>query len=66
MPDLNSSNIASAEFDDETGEMSVTFRSGQTYSARVPKATYEALVASPSPGSFYHRNLKTQFSWSQG
>jgi hypothetical protein len=64
MPDLVSSNISSADYNDETGEMSVTFRSGQTYTARVPKETYEALLASPSPGSFYHRNLRNSFSWS--
>jgi hypothetical protein len=64
MPDLVSSNIASADYNDETGEMTITFKSGQTYSARAPKETYESFIASPSPGSFFHRQLKTQFSWS--
>jgi hypothetical protein len=58
MPELTSSNIASADYDDETGEMTVTFKSGQTYSYRAPKTVFDALVSSPSPGSFFHRNIK--------
>ncbi len=62
MPELTSSNISSADYNDETGEMSVSFRSGKTYTYRnVPKETYRALISSPSPGSFFHRNIRNSF-----
>lgn len=63
MPSLNSSNISSAEYDDETGVMTITFASGSTYSySGVPKSTYEALCSSPSPGSFFARQIRNQYA----
>ncbi len=65
MPDLVSSYLASASYDEETSTMTIQFKGGASFSAGVPKATYEALIASPSPGSFWHRNLRNSFSWSR-
>lgn len=62
MPALNSSNLASADFDEDTGTMTITFRSGATYSYRnVPKDTYESLISASSPGQFFSRNIRNSY-----
>lgn len=59
---LNSSAFSSAQYDDETQELEVTWRSGQTYTLQgVPPDVYAAFVSSPSPGSFWHSVLKDQY-----
>lgn len=56
---LNSSALASAEYDDETQVLEVTFTSGGSYSfSGVPAEIYEGLVGDSSPGRYYHRNIK--------
>jgi hypothetical protein len=62
MPDLVSSYLASADYDEETSTMTITFKNGASFAyANVPKATFEALIASPSHGSFFHRQIRSQF-----
>jgi len=62
MPALNSSNLASADYNEETEVMTITFRSGATYSYRgVPKDTYESLISASSPGQFFSRNIRSSF-----
>ena len=58
MPALQSSNIASADYDDDTGEMTVEFRNGSEYAGAVPKEVYEGLISSHSPGQYYFRNIR--------
>ena len=56
---LSSSAIASAGYDDDTQVLDVTFTSGQTYTFQgVPQSVFDALIASSSPGRFYHQNIK--------
>jgi hypothetical protein len=56
---LNSSALASAEYDDETQVLDVTFTSGQSYSfSGVPVEIYEGLASASSPGRYYHQNVK--------
>jgi hypothetical protein len=56
---VRSSAIQSVEFDDETGELVVTFRNGSSYTyPNVTIGTYEEFVNSSSPGSYWHSNLK--------
>lgn len=59
---LNSGAFSSAQYDDETQELEVTWWSGQTYTLQgVPPNVYAAFVSSPSPGSFWHAVLKNQY-----
>jgi hypothetical protein len=58
----NSSNIATVTHDDETRTGTITFRSGGTYTVdSVDKSVLEEMVASPSPGSYYNRNVKNLY-----
>lgn len=60
MTPLDSSNIAAAGYDEESRTLRVEFRSGGTYDyPGVPKETYDGLIAAPSPGSYFHRAIKS-------
>jgi hypothetical protein len=61
--DLSSSSaISDASYDDETQVLDITFTSGQTYTFNgVPVDIYEGLVASSSPGRYYHQVIKGNF-----
>lgn len=62
MNPVNSSNISSVGYDEETGEMRVTFAKGGTYVyAGVDQATYQNMLDSDSPGSFLHRNIRDRY-----
>lgn len=62
MPELNSSNIASADYDEQLGTLRIVFRSGGVYTyGSVPQATYEALIAASSPGQFFARNIRNVY-----
>ena len=57
--DLDSSNLASAGYDDKSSELHVKFRNGgQFVYSGVPEETYKMLVTASSPGSFFHKNVK--------
>jgi len=59
MPELRSSNLASAEYDPETREMIVTFRGGRSYAySDIDQATYDDLLTASSPGSYFARWIK--------
>jgi hypothetical protein len=56
---VRSSAIGHVEFDDESGELVVTFKNGSSYTyPNETIETYEGLVNSPSPGLYWHSNLK--------
>ena len=61
MPELQSTNITSADYDDETGVMTVVFRSGGEYAGACPKEVYEGLISAPSPGSYYARAIRNVY-----
>lgn len=67
MPDaipLNSSNLASAQYDAERRVLVVTFRSGGTYEyAGVDADTANSLFSSASPGEYFARQIKSRFSY---
>ena len=61
-----SSNIAAMTYDPATQTMTIEFNNGSQYEAmNVPAAFRDGLVHSPSPGSYFHRQLKGQFNWTQ-
>ena len=59
---LNSSALASATYDDETQDLSITFVNGGTYDYHnVSPGDFEALVGASSPGRYWHANIKDQY-----
>lgn len=61
MPAINSSNLAAAEYDDQRAMMTIEFRNGGIYEYRCPRDIYEALIASTSPGGFFHRHIRNVY-----
>lgn len=63
---LNSSNLASAEYDDERRVLIVTFRHGGTYEySGVDADTASSLLSSASPGEYFARQIKNRFSYTK-
>jgi KTSC domain len=59
---LRSSALSSAEYDDETQTLTLTFTSGRSYTYDdVPEDVYDRLVMDPSPGRFYMDYIKDQY-----
>jgi hypothetical protein len=59
---LQSSALRSADYDDETQQLDVTFNSGQTYTyERVPAHVFEQLSTASSPGTYFFQNVKGRF-----
>jgi hypothetical protein len=56
----HSSNVQAAGYNDETGELHVTFRSGATYAYPVDRRVYEELLNHSSPGSFIRGHKGTR------
>lgn len=57
-----SSAIERIEWDDESEELTVTFKSGGDYVFEgVPEATFAAFCSAPSAGAFYHSQIKDVF-----
>ena len=56
---VSSSNIASIGHDDETQTLEIEFRSGTVYQYfGVNRYTYSDLLKAPSPGGYFHKNIK--------
>lgn len=56
---LNSSAFVSSEYDSETKQLELTWRTGETITLQgVPEEVYAAFIAAPSKGGFYHAVLK--------
>ena len=56
---LRSSALAAASYDTETETLTLDWQSGATADHDgVPQDVYEQLVASASPGRFYHAQIK--------
>lgn len=60
---LQSTALLSATYDDETEDLSITFSNGGTYDYHgVPQEVFDGLKAASSAGSYWHANIKDQFS----
>ena len=61
--DLRSSNLRSASYDDETQELTITFKSGSSYVySDVSRNIFEGLTAAGSPGRYFADTIKDVFS----
>jgi hypothetical protein len=66
MPTLRSSNLASADYDEETRTLTVTFKSGSVYTYNdADEGTYLGLLSAASPGAYFAANIKDRFSFSK-
>ena len=64
MPALNSTHVAKAEYDAETQELEITFRTGEVgvYSS-VPLWIYDGLINAIDPGTYVRNAVKGKFSY---
>lgn len=59
---VESSVIRSVGYDPATETLEIEFHHGGIYVyANVPPSVFEALLAAPSKGSFFHDNIKDRF-----
>jgi len=66
MPHVQSSVMTFVKFDDEAGELDITFTSGKTYRyLQVPAEIYDGLLDAESKGEFFNDNIKDAFVYSE-
>jgi hypothetical protein len=59
---LQSTALRSASYDVDIGELVVGFTTGSSYTfSNVPQNIFEGLRDSPSPGQYYHQNIKGRY-----
>lgn len=64
MPELASRNLASAEYDEETQELTILFRSGSSYVySGVPVWVYNGLVTTIDPGGYFNELIRGVYSY---
>lgn len=62
MISLNSSCIASVDYDPDTRQMPIRFRNGRTFTLRgVPEYHFTGLINSSSPGWYFNTYLKGRY-----
>jgi hypothetical protein len=63
---VSSSNLASVGYDESSRTLEVEFRSGAVYQyAQVPRTAWRALMTAPSIGSYFNREIRTQYAGSK-
>ena len=59
---FSSSNLLSGSYDAETQELEITFQSGEAYSYQnVPQGYWAGLIAAPSAGQYFARQIRSRF-----
>ena len=62
MPNVHSSAMTFVKYDDDSGELDITFTSGKTYRyLNVPPEVYDGLLDAESKGEFFNQNIKDDF-----
>ena len=62
---IESSNIESVGYDENTSSLYVKYPSGTYKYDGVGKSVYESLLTSPSKGRFMNENIKGQYQYSK-
>jgi hypothetical protein len=63
MPPLQSSALASADWDPDSGVLTVVFRNGRSYQyAGVPESVFLGLLQAPSAGQYYKSAIERTYS----
>jgi hypothetical protein len=66
MPRVQSSVMTFVKYDDDGGELDITFTSGKTYRyLHVPLEIYDELLDAESKGEFFNENIKDSFVCSE-
>lgn len=61
---VRSRDLALVGYDAATAVLEVVFRAGGVYRfQQVPEGVYQSLMASPSHGTFFQRNIKNQYAY---
>ena len=59
---VSSSAIAAVAYDQQSEELSITFRSGQTYNySNVPMGVYQGLMGASSMGAYFVENIRDNY-----
>lgn len=67
MPNVVSSSLKSATYNDKTSTLIIVFRNGRRYLyPGVPRAMYEELLVAPSKGSYFDDHIKDRYPFSRG
>jgi len=67
MPQLKSSNLDAAEYEPETRQLAIRFKSGAVYTySDVDEATYNELLTASSAGRYFSDKIRDVFSWTKG
>lgn len=60
---VESGAIASLGWSRKTGELTVTFKSGQVFNyVAVPQGVYQRFLKAASKGKFYHANIRRRYA----
>lgn len=60
--DFQSTALSSASYDPDGGTLDITFTSGRTFTYEgVPADVFYALRDAPSPGSYFHAQIKNNY-----
>ena len=63
---LNSSNIASAGYDDASQTLEIEFHNGGIYQYfDVPRTIFDQLVTAASPGGYFHQQIRGVFRYAR-
>ncbi len=66
MPHVKSSVMRFVAYDDDAGELDITFTSGRTYRYfAVPPEIYAGLLAAESHGEFFNQCIKDLFDYAE-
>lgn len=64
MPAVRSSNIRHIDYEPDARRLTVEFDGGARYAyAGVDPETYQAFLAAPSKGGFFHGHIKGRYSY---
>ncbi len=59
---VDSSNIRSIGYDPDSGTLEIEFHNGGIYQYfKVPQATYDQLMHTPSHGSYFHQHIRNEY-----
>jgi hypothetical protein len=63
---VNSSNVASVGYDENSKVLEVAFKSGGVYQySNVPRGIYEGMISATSVGSYFHKMVKEKFAFTK-
>jgi hypothetical protein len=61
---VQSSDIASIGYDDATETLEIEFKATGLYRYfSVPRALYDGLAQTPSPGKYFQQHIKGKYAW---